>query len=81
MEPKKNPKADLRRNSGTYFVIELSICPNSTLLMVSDTCNSKAYVLKVFLALIPVSNKLLKQSFAIAKSGLAYDEKFMSRLA
>jgi protein TonB len=25
MEPKKNPKADLRRNSGTYFVIGLAV--------------------------------------------------------
>lgn len=33
------------------------------------------------LALIAVSNKLLKQSFAIAKSGLPYDEKYVSRLA
>ena len=33
------------------------------------------------LALIAVSNKLLKQSFAIAKSGLPYDENFVSKLA
>jgi transposase len=32
------------------------------------------------LALIAVSNKLLKQAFAIAKSGLPYDENFMSTL-
>lgn len=32
------------------------------------------------LALIAVSNKLLKQSFAIAKSGLNYDENFVSKL-
>ena len=32
------------------------------------------------LALIAVSNKLLKQSFAIAKSGLPYDEQFVSKL-
>ena len=32
------------------------------------------------LALIAVSNKLLKQSFAIARSGLPYDEKYVSRL-
>lgn len=32
------------------------------------------------LALIAVSNKLLKQSFAIAKSGLPYDEEHVSRL-
>lgn len=32
------------------------------------------------LALIAVSNKLLKQSFAIAKSGLPYDENYVSRL-
>ena len=32
------------------------------------------------LALIAVSNKLLKQAFAIAKSGLPYDEKFKSAL-
>jgi len=30
------------------------------------------------LALIAVANKLLKQSFAIAKSGLVYDENFRS---
>lgn len=33
------------------------------------------------LALIAVSNKLLKQSFAIATSGLPYDEKYVSRLS
>ncbi|WP_109438508.1 IS110 family transposase [Aquimarina sp. AU119] len=32
------------------------------------------------LALIAVSNKLLKQAFAIAKSGLPYDENYISRL-
>lgn len=32
------------------------------------------------LALIAVSNKLLKQAFAIAKSGLPYDEDFVSKL-
>ncbi len=32
------------------------------------------------LALIAVANKLLKQAFAIAKSGLPYNEKFMSKL-
>lgn len=32
------------------------------------------------LALIAVANKLLKQAFAIAKSGLPYDENFVSRL-
>jgi transposase len=32
------------------------------------------------LALIAVSNKLLKQAFAIAKSGLPYDENFVSAL-
>ena len=33
------------------------------------------------LALIAVANKLLKQAFAIAKSGLPYDENFVSALA
>lgn len=33
------------------------------------------------LALIAVANKLLKQAFAIAKSGRPYDENFRSRLA
>lgn len=32
------------------------------------------------LALIAVSNKLLKQSFAIAKSGLIYDQNYRSVL-
>jgi len=32
------------------------------------------------LALIAVANKLLKQAFAIAKSSLPYDEKFVSKL-
>ncbi|KPM33543.1 Mobile element protein [Croceitalea dokdonensis DOKDO 023] len=32
------------------------------------------------LALIAVSNKLLKQAFAIAKSGMPYDENYGSRL-
>ena len=33
------------------------------------------------LALIAVANKLLKLAFAIAKSGRAYDENFVSKLA
>lgn len=33
------------------------------------------------LALIAVSNKLLKQAFSIVKSGLPYDEDFVSKLA
>ncbi|WP_111683055.1 IS110 family RNA-guided transposase [Winogradskyella tangerina] len=33
------------------------------------------------LALIAVANKLLKQAFAIAKSGLPYDENYVSRLS
>jgi hypothetical protein len=33
------------------------------------------------LALIAVANKLLKQAFAISKSGLSYDENFVSKLA
>jgi hypothetical protein len=33
------------------------------------------------LALIAISNKLLKQRFAIAKSGLAYDETYVSVLS
>ncbi len=32
------------------------------------------------LALIAVCNKLIKQAFAIAKSGLCYDENFISKL-
>jgi hypothetical protein len=32
------------------------------------------------LALIAVSNKLLKQAFAIVKSGLPYDDNFVSSL-
>tara|TARA_R100001086_G_scaffold224368_1_gene142339 strand:+ start:88 stop:216 length:129 start_codon:yes stop_codon:yes gene_type:complete len=32
------------------------------------------------LALIAVANKLLKQSFAIAKSGRPYDETYVSTL-
>lgn len=32
------------------------------------------------LALIAVANKLLKQAFAIAKSGIPYDENFVSKL-
>jgi hypothetical protein len=33
------------------------------------------------LALIAVANKLLKQAFAIAESGLPYDENYVSVLA
>tara|TARA_R110001632_G_scaffold221815_1_gene352572 strand:- start:2577 stop:2870 length:294 start_codon:yes stop_codon:yes gene_type:complete len=33
------------------------------------------------LALIAVANKLLKQAFAIAKSGRPYDENYVSKLA
>jgi len=32
------------------------------------------------LALIAVSNKLLKQAFAIAKSGIPYDQSYRSAL-
>jgi len=32
------------------------------------------------MALIEVSNKLLKQAFEIAKSGRPYDENYVSRL-
>jgi len=32
------------------------------------------------LALIAVSNKLLKQAFAVAKSGIPYDPNYRSRL-
>jgi hypothetical protein len=32
------------------------------------------------LALLAVCNKLLKQAFAIAKSGLPYNENFVSKL-
>ena len=32
------------------------------------------------LAMLAVSNKLLKQAFAIAKSGIPYDETFVSAL-
>ena len=39
-----------------------------------NKCRSKK------LAIIAVSNKLIKQSFAIAKSGLPYDEKYVSVL-
>ena len=33
------------------------------------------------LALIAVINKLLKQAFAVAKSGLSYDENYVSNLS
>jgi transposase len=33
------------------------------------------------LALIAVINKLLKQAFAVAKSGLPYDENYVSNLS
>ncbi len=33
------------------------------------------------IVLIAVSNKLLKQAFAIAKTGLPYEENFVSKLA
>ena len=33
------------------------------------------------LALIAVCNKLLKQAFAVVKSGLPYDENFVSKLS
>ena len=33
------------------------------------------------LALIAVSNKLLKQAFAVAKSGIPYDEDYQSRFS
>ena len=61
------------------FLCSFSACKyNKACKAIYDRIVSKGKSKK--LALIAVCNKLLKQAFAIAKSGLPYDENFVSKL-
>jgi transposase len=62
------------------FLASLSACKhNKACKALYDRIVAKGKSKK--LALIAVANKLLKQAFAIAKSGLPYNENFVSKLA
>ena len=55
---------------------------NNVAVSVVNPLSVKRFIqMKLTLALIAVANKLLKQCFAIAKSGLPYDANFVSVLA
>ena len=61
------------------FLVSFSACKyNKACKAIYDRIVAKGKSKK--LALIAVANKLLKQAFAIAKSGLAYDHNFVSKL-
>ncbi|RSK41340.1 IS110 family RNA-guided transposase [Mangrovimonas spongiae] len=61
------------------FLAAFSACKyNKACKMLFDRLVAKGKSKK--LALIAVANKLLKQAFAVAKSGLPYDENFVSKL-
>lgn len=62
------------------FLCAFSACKyNKACMEIYERIVAKGKSKKV--ALIAVANKLLKQAFAIAKSGLPYDENFVSKLA
>jgi transposase len=72
-------KVGNRKLRNLLFLCSFSACKhNKACREIYERITSKGKSKK--LALIAVSNKLLKQSFAIAKSGLPYDEKYVSRL-
>ncbi|MFT4832514.1 MAG: transposase [Psychroserpens sp.] len=67
-------KVGNRKLRNLIFLCSFSDCKHSRACReICEQITSKGKSKK--LALIAVSNKLLKQSFAIAKSGVAYDEK------
>jgi hypothetical protein len=68
-----------RKLRNLLFLCSFSACKhNRACREIYERITSKGKSKK--LALIAVSNKLLKKSFAIATSGLPYDEKYVSRL-
>jgi transposase len=72
-------KGGNRKLRNLLFLCSFSACKhNRACREIYERITSKGKSKK--LALIAVSNKLLKQSFAIATSGLSYDEKYVSRL-
>ena len=69
-----------RKLRNLLFMCSFSACKhNKACRAIYDRIVAKGKSKK--LALIAVANKLLKQAFAIAKSGLPYDESFVSKLA
>ena len=72
-------KVGNRKLRNLLFLCAFSACKhNKACREIYERITSKGKSKK--LALIAVSNKLLKQAFAIAKSGLPYDENFVSKL-
>jgi transposase len=72
-------KVGNRKLRSVLFLCAFSACKhNKACRELYERITSKGKSKK--LALIAVSNKLLKQAFAIAKSGLPYDENFVSKL-
>jgi transposase len=73
-------KVGNRKLRNLLFMAAFSACKhNRACKAVFDRIVAKGKSKK--LALIAVANKLLKQAFAIAKSGLPYDQNFVSKLA
>ena len=72
-------KVGNRKLRNLLFLCSFSACKhNRACREIYERITSKGKSKK--LALIAVSDKLLKQSFAIAKSGLPYDGEYVSRL-
>jgi transposase len=76
----KNSKVGNKKLRNLLFLAAFSACKyNKACKALFDRLVAKGKSKK--LALIAVANKLLKQAFAIAKSGLAYDDNFVSKLS
>ncbi len=61
------------------FMCSFNVCKrNKSCKELYERIVAKGKIKKI--ALIAVYNKLIKQAFAIAKSGLCYDENFVSKL-
>jgi transposase len=71
-------KVGNRKLRNLLFLYSFSVCKhNKACREIYERITSKGKSKKP--ALIAVSNKLLKQSFAIATSGLPYDKEYVSR--
>lgn len=71
---------NVRVHHGPEFLYAFSACKhNKANREIHERLTKKGKSKK--LALIAVSNKLLKQAFAIVESGLPYDEHYISKLA